>query len=264
MIMKETIEKFLETDLLERYLMGTTSDEENAQVALYIEKYPEVSARYDELQENLEAYSKSYAVAPPEGTRDEIIKAIAIDSANKKTPWYAIAATIAALFFAGSSFYLYSVNNQLADENALVNEEIATLRNQNTLANSRLVDAYDELARIRNPETEKYVLRGNQRAKNLKTVAYINSIEKVSLINVVDLPDLPEDQVFQMWADVDGEMVSLGVLEKAENKLLSIPYKENASSYNITIEPKGGNDHATVENLVANIAFKNNLATGTN
>ena len=39
-----------------------------------------------------------------------------------------------------------------------------------------------QFLKLNNPETEKYVLRGNDRAKDLKTVAYINSIDKSSLI----------------------------------------------------------------------------------
>mgnify|MGYP000374105704 FL=1 len=47
-----------------------------------------------------------------------------------------------------------------------------------------------ELKKLNDPETYKYVLRGNERAKELKTVAYINPINKSSLIDVVSLPKL--------------------------------------------------------------------------
>jgi len=51
-------------------------------------------------------------------------------------------------------------------------------------------------------------------------------------------------------------MVNLGVIKQAPNqeKLLAMPYGEDAVSY-ITIEPQGGNDTPTVENIVANIAY---------
>ena len=38
--------------------------------------------------------------------------------------------------------------------------------------------------------------------------------------------------------------------------LKPIPYTEDALGLNITIEPKGGNQDATVENMVASIELK--------
>ncbi len=124
-------------------------------------------------------------------------------------------------------------------------------------SNAQMALLEDELDMLNNPNTRKYVLNGNEKARKLQTVAYINTKEKLSLINVLDLPDIPEEKCFQMWANVDGEMVSLGVLEIANNKLLSVPYKANAIGYNITIEPKGGNKKPTIENTVANVALAN-------
>ena len=71
-----------------------------------------------------------------------------------------------------------------------------------------------------------------------------------------NLPQLPEDQCFQMWAEVNGELVNLGVIKKFEDKekLLALPYADKAIGY-ITIEPKGGNETPTVKNIVANITY---------
>ena len=52
--MKEKVRIFLETDLLEKYLLGTTSAEETAQVERYIATYPEVRNTDKEVED---AYS---------------------------------------------------------------------------------------------------------------------------------------------------------------------------------------------------------------
>ena len=59
-----------------------------------------------------------------------------------------------------------------------------------------------------------------------------------------------------MWAEVNGEMVNLGIIKNIndKDKLLALPYAKNAISY-ITIEPKGGNNSPTVQNIVANINY---------
>jgi len=85
-------------------------------------------------------------------------------------------------------------------------------------------------------------------------VAYVNPVKKLSYLNVSNLPNLPKNQCYQMWAEVNGEMLNLGIIKEADQKLLALPYSDNAVGY-ITIEPEGGNDSPTVENIVANIAY---------
>ncbi|MCB0434790.1 MAG: anti-sigma factor, partial [Mangrovimonas sp.] len=61
---------------------------------------------------------------------------------------------------------------------------------------------------------------------------------------------------YQIWAKVQDKMVSLGILDKADRQLKNIPYTEDALGFEITIEPKGGNHDATVENTVASIELQ--------
>tara|TARA_R110000868_G_scaffold379114_6_gene644835 strand:- start:10 stop:186 length:177 start_codon:yes stop_codon:yes gene_type:complete len=58
-----------------------------------------------------------------------------------------------------------------------------------------------------------------------------------------------------MWADVEGEMINMGVIGK-QNQLLAMDYIDNAESLNVTIEPAGGNDHPTVSNLITNVYLR--------
>jgi len=120
----------------------------------------------------------------------------------------------------------------------------------------QLEDVRNQFIVLNNPQTKKYSVRGNKMAKELKAIAYINPVKKLSYINVSKLPELPENQCFQMWAEVNGKMLNLGIIEEAgtKDKLTPLPYANNAVSY-ITIEPKGGNISPTVNKIVANIAY---------
>ena len=121
---------------------------------------------------------------------------------------------------------------------------------------NQLEDMRNQFIVLHNPQTKKYQVNGNKKAKELKAVAYVNPVKKLSYINVRNLPYLPEDQCFQMWAEVNGKMVNLGVIKDFSDKdhLLALPYADNAIGY-ITIEPKGGNQKPTVKNIVANIEY---------
>ncbi|MGB5458663.1 MAG: anti-sigma factor [Eudoraea sp.] len=252
--MKEKIRIFLDTDLLEKYLLGTTTQEESMQVERYIAMYPEVRKTYDELQENLETFAKLYALKTPEGLKDRILSRIkAQNTGRRKFQRYAIAASIAALLFAGSSYFFWNQNQNLQDENVIVNNKIKTLEED---MKEQLEDVRNQFIVLNNPQTKKYTVNGNKKAKELKAVAYINPVKKLSYINVRSLPNLPDNQCYQMWAEVNGKMVNLGVIKNVDDKdrLRPLPYAENAVGY-ITIEPQGGNDTPTVQNIVANISY---------
>lgn len=252
--MKEKIRIFLDTDLLEKYLLGTTTTEESLQVERYIAMYPEVSKTYVELQENLEEFAKMHAIKTPEGLKERIIARIRGERIGRKKFFrYAIAASFAAFIFAGASFFFWNQNQTLQEENSVVSTQIEDLQKSMT---QQLEDMRNQFIVLNNPRTRKYNVNGNLKAKELKAVAYINPVKKLSYINVSKLPNLPEDQCFQMWAEVNGEMVNLGIIEEAQDKdkLMALPYGENAISY-ITIEPKGGNQSPTIENKVADFKY---------
>ncbi len=259
------IYSFLELGLLEKHLVGDTSASETEKVESYISKYPEVKSQYDLLQDNLEIISKFNAIEAPKNSLNNILEdldekeVIVLQTKQRKVSvWYSIAASAAAVLFAALASFFFYQNQQLINENQVVVEEIFDLRSDITDTNNKLESVMKQFMRLNNPETEKYIIRGNKRAKNLKTVAYINPKEKTSMIEVISLPQLPEEECYQMWAQMQDKMVSLGILDATERDLRSIPYTENALGFNITIEPKGGNETATVENSVANIKLQDN------
>ncbi|MGB1309483.1 MAG: anti-sigma factor domain-containing protein, partial [Oceanihabitans sp.] len=227
-------------------------------------KYPEVKEAYNSLQKNLEIVAKNNAVEAPKQLLNNILNTlddkpvIALANTNKRKSWYSfsVAASIIAFLFAGSTLLFYVNNKNLLQENEVIADEIFDLRSDIDKNNKLLSDIMQQFKQLNNPETHKYLIQGNDRAKDLTTVAYINPVEKTSMIDVVSLPDLPKDQCYQIWAEVQDKMVSLGILKETDNQLIPIPYTENALGLNITIEPSGGNKIATIEKTVAEITLK--------
>lgn len=260
--MEKKLHNFLQSDSLDRYIMGTTSASEDIQIEHYIDNYPEIADEYSRLQENLEIIAKSNAVEAPKSILEAVKNELENDSViqliqeKRRTPWFSIAASILVMVFAGYSFMLHQQNLELKQENDVVVEEIFDLRSDIAENNSKLDEVMRQFIKLNNPETAKYVLRGNERAKDLKTVAYINAVDKTSMIDVVSLPQLPKDQNYQIWAEMQDRMVNLGILDPSERKLQQIPFMENALGLSITIEPQGSHT-ATTDNSVAEITLKN-------
>ncbi len=67
-----------------------------------------------------------------------------------------------------------------------------------------------------------------------------------------DFLPLRPNETYQLWADVEGEMINMGLLSSEEDLTPAI-YISKAESFNITVEPAGGNDHPTVSNLIGNV-----------
>ena len=252
--MSERVQLFLEGDLLERYLMGTTSPMESQEVEHYIQKYPEVKNTYIQLQENLEEYASSYAVPAPQGLKEDIVKELRTKPRPTR-PFLAITACVAAAFFVVMTFMIFRQNQELLKDRQLTSTLIEQLNDDIVSNRNSLHSVEEQFMILNNTATEKYVLRGNQQARELETVAYVNFLEKKSYVNVVSLPELAEEQVYQMWAEVDGDLVPLDILKVSKDNLVEIPYEEQMASLNITIEPKGGSKETSTDNVVANIKF---------
>ncbi len=263
--MESKLHSFLNSNLLNTYLVGETSLEESKEVEYFISNYPEVASAYEKLQDNLEIIAKAGAVEVPNTVLAKILESLDASNETKviqlvqtrKTPWYSIAASAAAVLFAATSFMLYQKNQNLSYETNVVVEELYDLRSDINNNNSKLDELSRELMKLNNPDAKKYVFNGNERAKNLKTVAYINSVEKTSMIDVVTLPQLPKEQHYEIWAQLQDRMVNLGILDESDRKLKQIPYMEDALALSIKISTKG--DEANENDTeVAEISLKDN------
>lgn len=263
--MNKKLHNFLNSGLLDKYLIGDTTAAENATVEAFIDNYPEVKEEYDLMQDQLELTARAQAKSPSKDVLGNIMdtlegsKVISLKTNKKRFPyWLSVAACVAALVFAGTSYVFYNQNRNLVDENNTIADEVFDLRGDIEQNNKMLDEVMRKLIKLDNPETQKYLIKGNDRSEDLKAVAYINPIEKSSLIDVVELPELSDEECYQMWAQLSDRMINLGILDKADRNLKSLPYIEDALSLKITIEPKGGNENASLDNEVAEIPLKKN------
>ncbi|WP_456438167.1 anti-sigma factor domain-containing protein [Psychroserpens sp.] len=263
--MEKKLHTFFQSGLLDKYVLDETSASESLKAEHYIDSYPEVESEYERLQNNLEIIAKANAVEAPKFVLDTILNeikedttpVIKLEKAQRRTPWYSIAASIVAMIFAGGYYMKTQQNQDLLKENQVVVEEIFDLRSDIEENNKRLDNLMLEFMKLNNPETEKYVFRGNDRAKDLKTVAYINSVDETSMIDVVSLPQLPEDQTYQLWAEMQDRMVNLGILDGSQRKLQSVPYVKDALALSITIEPNRHLNTIATDSAVAEIDLNN-------
>ncbi|MBT8263412.1 MAG: anti-sigma factor [Bacteroidia bacterium] len=254
--MKETHD-IIESGILERYLLGELSKDEMASLEYSLEADSELKAHFQQLELDMEKMAMENAVTPSgnvkqalfrqlEGDTDK--KIIKINSRKPTRTYTAIAASLAVLFLL-SSFWLYQKMSG-------IQEDLRVVREQNDLLldeNEDLVKNYDEtiqwLEELNSADTEKLIMKGNDLMPEARAISYVNHKNKTVILNAAGLPELPADKDYQLWADVEGEMIDMGVIPK-DTDMAVMTYIEEAESLNITIEPAGGNDHPTVSNLI--------------
>ncbi len=260
--MNADVKIFLESGMLEEYLLGIAEEEQIPVIERYIRKYPEVKAEYEAMQAAMEQMTLEHGIPAPDGTKEAIMVDIDRMSKNRTATvllpqrnLWAVAASLVALVFALSTLHLWNQSNDFENENNLLTAELAaqTLTMQQQQEACQATE--NQLRLLADPNTAKLLLQGNQKAPDLKIAAYWNEQSQQSFLSLTSLPELPGKKCFQIWADVDGEMVSLGMLPNQPNEVVSIPFKLNAESLNVTIEPEGGSEHPTVSDLVASVAI---------
>jgi anti-sigma-K factor RskA len=254
--MDDRLKRFLDSSILEEYALGLTDDVQNQEVELYLKEYQEVREAYQKIQLGLENLAKINAIKPPAELRSKILNQIgssdpAPGGTEKSLNTFSILSGIAAAVLLMLSLFAWNNLNNTKSDLQDVNNQLVQLKSDCDEQAAILNRFQEQLEMINNPNTERVYLAGNENAPEFKTYAYWNKATKQSLINVVEMPTLSNKQCYQMWADVDGEMISLGVINAEKGILADLPFLENAESLNITIEKEGGSDHPDVSKLVA-------------
>jgi hypothetical protein len=66
------IQEYIESGILEMYVLGAATDAESEELLYYKEQYPEVKTALSELELDMERVAKQMAIMPPPGTWDKI------------------------------------------------------------------------------------------------------------------------------------------------------------------------------------------------
>ena len=251
----------LDNGLLEQYLLGELNAQDCEQIEQALASDAELRAQFDTLEKDFEILGLENAIAPPKSIKHQLIQDIreAKDTKNNKSNsnlkfYLGIAASVAALLLLGS-FWMYNELSNIKQQLQTVETEKTELNDKLNTLNQQLENETALFATLTHPDTQQYVLKGNTLMPDGKVVSYVNHSTKSVVINTERLPKLDDAHDYQMWADVEGEMINMGVISKDQN-LMAMTYIDHTESLNITIEPAGGNDHPTVSQLVTNVYLK--------
>jgi RNA polymerase sigma factor (sigma-70 family) len=250
-------EKFLQSGLLEQFVLGLTDESEDQLVQQHLQAFPELQKEVDEMRRALEQYAAQHAIPPPKHLRGQVLSEIdqlsgrgpvTLGRRSRTFSWSAVA--IIALAIVGT--WLFRGWQQSAREVTHLEARYAALVDSCEKEREACAEQQNIYAMIQLPSTQKVLLTGTPVAPGQFALAYWNEDQQQGWLDPSALQVLPEDKQYQVWADVHGEMISIGLLPTADRGVMVLNYLEEAESINITIEPLGGSDHPTVSQLVVN------------
>ncbi len=251
--------QFLSSGLLEQYVLGITDPDETRKVEHYLEKYPDLKTEVEGMRNAIEQYALEQAIPPPPHLKSRIIKNIESGSAPaakavrpRMNYGQLVIATVAALIFLVASMALYKRNVNLDRDYRTLEAEYALLSEQCEKKNQISKERMELYAFLKDGATHPVLLRGTTLAPEAEVIVYWNEAAQKAFLNPVNLPAPPPGKQYQIWADVEGEMINMGLLELQSTDLQSLTFIQRAESLNITIEPVGGSQEPTVAFLLAN------------
>lgn len=246
--------KILDEGLLEKYLLDELDESDRVLVEHAIASDHGLRAHFDQLESDFEKIAFENAITPPAMVKKLLETKLEGERALKLWNRPLLVAASFGLLFLLSSIWMYTQwQNTKRDFKSLQNQTSVLQKRLNALEENYIL-TNTRLKTINGPETIPLVLHGNQLVPDSRAVAYINHENKMVVVNAQGLPKLPQDKTYQMWSDVNGKMIDMGLLQTNE-ELITLKYIDKAESLNITIEPAGGNDHPTVEKLVAYVTL---------
>lgn len=268
----EDIRSYIESGILELYVLGDLSPEEKLQVEEMASKHAAIKAELNEIERSMESFAAENAVEPAEDLRDRIMNSLVTNlgddnnfpdkkeinrdnvvafTAPKTNNFfkYAFAACLALLI--ASIVVIISLSGQLNDVNSQL---VAANVQKQQFANTVSMKDY-ELGVYRDTSFKVVKLKGTPKHSKLSMLVAFSPSKKKVMIDLADL-DMPKndkEHQYQLWALVGGKPIDLGVFDKTSSDSVEMKEMKSlalAQAFAVTLEPRGGSVNPTMDQMM--------------
>jgi anti-sigma-K factor RskA len=267
----EDIKAYIESGILELYVLGDITPEEKLQVEMMASKHSAIKAELDEIERSMELFAEDNAVEPPAHLRDRVLNSILTNfgddstfttnseqyknnivgmSAAKTSNFYQYAFAACLTLLLVSVIALISLYNRLQQSNI----QIAALQSDKERFANAVSLKEGELEVLQDASFKFLKLQGTPKAPQSQvTVAWSPAKKKVWIdMRSMKMPVNDKEHQYQLWALVKGKPVDLGVFDKKADITDMKEMKSIASADNfaVTLEPRGGSPAPTMDEMM--------------
>lgn len=273
------ISAYIASGVLESYVLGAASRQEQQEVECLSKIYPEIKEALLTLQNSMEELALANAIAPPPHLKNALLDKIehipqdtqealpspAIKAPKKETGMriavsnppriYRVAVAASLLIAVGFAFLWYnSIQKNLRTQSELADFKSSkeAMKTQLAAMQQGMEEAKLVKYLMAHKATQLVAMPGTTNNPAAAARVYWNTSTKDVLLTVDALPEPPTDKQYQLWAIVNGQPMDMGVfdMDQASNNVLYTGHKAEAvQAFAITLEKKGGNKAPTLETM---------------
>jgi len=250
------IEEYISTGILEAYVLGDLSADEQREVEKNLAQYPQLRDELTRIEKAQEAFLMARAIQPRASVKEGLFtkleskqraKVISVSDSFWK---YAAAASVVLAMVSSYLAYTYYMKWRIT-ENSLSelvaqNQQIAQDYN---IVNQRLDQIEKDIQVINNPAFIRVVMKGTENAPEAMASVYWNAHTKEVYLSIQNMKSLARENQYQLWAIVNGKPVDAGVFDTPAAGLLKMKELPEAAAFAVTIEPRGGKATPSLETL---------------
>jgi anti-sigma-K factor RskA len=277
----EDLKAYIETGILELYVLGDVTPDEKRKVEEMASKHPEIKAELDAVERSMELYAQENAVEPSENLRGRILAStltnlgddrnfskahpqqenntdneeednvITLPAQKQESSFYKYAFAASFALLIASTIALVNVYSKLQSSN----EELVALQaDKQHFANQvKLMD--NELSVYRDTTYKLIRLKGTAKTPGSALTVAFSPVRKRVIINMANMKMPVNDNAhqYQLWALVGGKPVNLGVFDSRADTLTQIKEMKSlasADAFAVTLEPRGGSVNPTMDQMM--------------
>jgi anti-sigma-K factor RskA len=265
------IKAYIESGILELYVLGDVTPEEKLQVEMMASKHPAIKAELDEIERSMELFAEENAVEPPAHLRDRVLNSVLTNFGDDRTfpsnaeqpennivtmpaaktsnfYQYAFAACLTLLLV--SVIALISLYNRLQQSNI----QIAALQSDKQRFANMVSLKEGELEVLQDASFKFLKLQGTPKAPQSQVTVVWSPVKKKVWIDMrsMKMPVNDKEHQYQLWALVKGKPIDLGVFDKnADTKdMKEMKPIASADNFAVTLEPRGGSATPTMNKMM--------------
>jgi anti-sigma-K factor RskA len=269
----EDLKAYIESGILELYVLGDVTPAEKLQVEEMASKHPAIKAELDEIERSMELYAEENAIEPSEHLRSRILGSLLTNFGDdnnfptqthverekvvvmqpdkeKETNFYKYAFAACLALLLASAVALYNLYSRLNDTNT----QLSAMQAQNQHFSNTVSAKDNELNLLRDTSYKLIHLRGTAKSpESIMTVAFSPSKQKVVIdMEGLKLPANDQNHQYQLWALVGGKPVDLGVFDATADSsgFKNMKAIASADAFAVTLEPRGGSTSPTLSEMV--------------
>ncbi|MBC7883969.1 MAG: anti-sigma factor [Saprospiraceae bacterium] len=256
------VKSYIESGILELYVLGQLSPEEEKDVQDKQAKYEEIRREIHEISLGLEKYGRLKGIKAPENVAGKLFEQLPPKSFDEKPPkgqklssdqnsglkWNLLTSLFLLISLLAFTLYLL--------EKFEHNTDILKYENSKKICDSITTQQQQQFAvlqQINDPNNKIIDMTATPAYAGIVAYLHYNEADKKNFLQLVSLPDIGPDQVFQLWSLKDGaDPMPLDIF-KDKNNIIEVAFIDQTLTYAITIEPAGGSKSPSLDKLIGTI-----------